>query len=276
MSNSSNHKCFMCGAPATDRCSKCATAGFDQFYCSPEHQRLLWPVHKRVCGAKSNPFLWPLLDDSECEDLLEAKDKVTHRSTEGYDKDRNLTLVTRWKRDYGYSREKTVEVVKSFRKSYKGPPLVEQPAQKQEMLFLVRALLYLQWGMKSRDASPLGFLDMLAGKSPVPDCDVFSQLASYAQMYLPYPKYCHQNASWWTPLMHRWVAVAYLSMQLPSIPTKQVSEETKEIFNCGKWIAEDGVRSIKQEIESTNPVAAKGPLKEFNQWSREYARAPWQ
>ncbi|GAA5989664.1 hypothetical protein JCM5350_001656 [Sporobolomyces pararoseus] len=275
MSDSIAHKCFMCGKPATDRCSKCATAGFDQFYCSKEHQRLLWPVHKRVCGAKSNPFLFPPLDDSECEELLSSKDTITHRSTEGYDEGRGLTLVTRFKRDYGYNREKTEEIVKSLRKSYKGTPLVD-PARQQELLFFLRALLYLQWGMKSRAATPLGLLDMLAGKSSTPDCDVFSQLASYAHMYLPYPKYCHSNSSWWTPLMHRWLSVAYLSMQLPNVPQKQVSEDVKDLWRCGKWIAEDGVRFIKREIESTNSVAAKGPLKEFNQWSSEYSRAPWQ
>ncbi|GAA6041022.1 hypothetical protein JCM8097_004680 [Rhodosporidiobolus ruineniae] len=34
-----------------------------------EHQKLLWPVHKKVCGpGKANPFMWPNLSQYEADE----------------------------------------------------------------------------------------------------------------------------------------------------------------------------------------------------------------
>ncbi|BGP39505.1 hypothetical protein JCM10449v2_003456 [Rhodotorula kratochvilovae] len=40
-----------------------------------EHQKLVWPVHKLVCGVgKANPFLWPKLTAKEADDAIKHKD----------------------------------------------------------------------------------------------------------------------------------------------------------------------------------------------------------
>ncbi|GAA5887828.1 hypothetical protein JCM6882_000767 [Rhodosporidiobolus microsporus] len=63
--------CWICGASTPTRCQACGTAGIDIFFCSKEHQRLVWPVHKLVCGpGKAMPFAWPLLSKEEVGDLL--------------------------------------------------------------------------------------------------------------------------------------------------------------------------------------------------------------
>jgi hypothetical protein len=144
------------------------------------------------------------------------------------------------------------------------------------LIFFCRSLLYLLWGVKSREQNPGGFLDLLAGKSEVPEADVFSQQASYIHMYLPFPEYNAEKNKWWTGLMHRWLAVSFISSELPQVPTRNPSDHIKGLFRCGKWIAEDGVRYIKREIQPREPIAARGPLKEFNQWASEYQRAPWE
>ncbi|GAA5979461.1 hypothetical protein JCM11641_005402 [Rhodosporidiobolus odoratus] len=36
-------------------------------FCSPEHQKLIWKTHKKVCGPKGNPFQAPPLDAEETE-----------------------------------------------------------------------------------------------------------------------------------------------------------------------------------------------------------------
>ncbi|GAA5902548.1 hypothetical protein JCM6882_009313 [Rhodosporidiobolus microsporus] len=60
----------ICGELTTTRCGACEGAGIDIFFCSKEHQKLVWPVHKLVCGpGKANPFLWPSLTDEEAADM---------------------------------------------------------------------------------------------------------------------------------------------------------------------------------------------------------------
>ncbi|BGP15613.1 hypothetical protein JCM10213_004133 [Rhodosporidiobolus nylandii] len=62
-------ECCVCGTETANRCGACAEAEFSLFFCSREHQKLIWPVHKRVCGpGKCSPFLWPDLTQGEADD----------------------------------------------------------------------------------------------------------------------------------------------------------------------------------------------------------------
>ncbi|GAA5986622.1 hypothetical protein JCM5350_008321 [Sporobolomyces pararoseus] len=65
-------QCVVCGKESTTACSVCKNAGLDwMLFCSKEHQRLIWKVHKRVCGK--NPFEWPPLTDQELEEAWEIR-----------------------------------------------------------------------------------------------------------------------------------------------------------------------------------------------------------
>ncbi|GAA5849812.1 hypothetical protein JCM8547_000570 [Rhodosporidiobolus lusitaniae] len=67
--------CCVCGVPASTRCPTCGGAGLDLFFCSTEHQKLVWKSHKRVCGHPSFPH--PLLTEEESQLALSARnDKV--------------------------------------------------------------------------------------------------------------------------------------------------------------------------------------------------------
>ncbi|GAA6032948.1 hypothetical protein JCM8097_000061 [Rhodosporidiobolus ruineniae] len=61
--------CCVCGKETTQRCGACGKAGFDLFFCSTEHQRMVWFAHKRVCGWLAKPFCFPPLDDEERSQL---------------------------------------------------------------------------------------------------------------------------------------------------------------------------------------------------------------
>ncbi|GAA6047048.1 hypothetical protein JCM3770_004170 [Rhodotorula araucariae] len=39
-----------------------------------EGECLIWPVHKRVCGPRANPFLWPVLSQKEADDAVDNLD----------------------------------------------------------------------------------------------------------------------------------------------------------------------------------------------------------
>ncbi|GAA6032908.1 hypothetical protein JCM8097_000043 [Rhodosporidiobolus ruineniae] len=65
MASSTTGKCCVCGQETKDRCGACAKAGFDLFFCSREHQKLVWFAHKLVCGPKSKPFSFPPLSQDQ-------------------------------------------------------------------------------------------------------------------------------------------------------------------------------------------------------------------
>ncbi|GAA5928453.1 hypothetical protein JCM10213_005739 [Rhodosporidiobolus nylandii] len=77
MDKEDEQPCCVCGTMTANRCSACADqGGFRLFFCSREHQKLIWPSHKRVCGAASNPFLPPALTPDELELVIKYKDTV--------------------------------------------------------------------------------------------------------------------------------------------------------------------------------------------------------
>ncbi|GAA6055409.1 hypothetical protein NBRC10513_006335 [Rhodotorula toruloides] len=64
--------CLVCGTETRNRCSSCSKAGLDLFFCSPEHQKFVWPVHRYFCGpGKANSWIWPALSPNEVEAALE-------------------------------------------------------------------------------------------------------------------------------------------------------------------------------------------------------------
>ncbi|GAA6022608.1 hypothetical protein JCM11491_000699 [Sporobolomyces phaffii] len=53
-------QCVVCGKSTWNRCSECAKFGTDWMcFCSTDHQRIVWDMHRGVCGIRSNPFQWP-------------------------------------------------------------------------------------------------------------------------------------------------------------------------------------------------------------------------
>ncbi|GAA5837921.1 hypothetical protein JCM9279_004068 [Rhodotorula babjevae] len=66
MSTDPEIACVVCGKAATMRCSRCGDVDLDLLFCSPAHQKLVWPAHRLVCGSgKANPFIHPDLSEDE-------------------------------------------------------------------------------------------------------------------------------------------------------------------------------------------------------------------
>ncbi|GAA5997937.1 hypothetical protein JCM5350_000040 [Sporobolomyces pararoseus] len=71
-SSSALGHCVVCGKESTTACSACKKAGLDwMFFCSKDHQRLIWKTHRLVCGK--NPFEYPSLSAKEVEQLWKAR-----------------------------------------------------------------------------------------------------------------------------------------------------------------------------------------------------------
>ncbi|GAA5966526.1 hypothetical protein JCM3765_000945 [Sporobolomyces pararoseus] len=65
--------CMVCGTKTDKACAPCSRAGLKtMLFCSPEHQRLVWFAHKRVCGkGRANPFRMPRFTEKEVERFVE-------------------------------------------------------------------------------------------------------------------------------------------------------------------------------------------------------------
>ncbi|GAA6043792.1 hypothetical protein JCM8097_007709 [Rhodosporidiobolus ruineniae] len=75
MSATTTGPCVICGEETKTRCSSCASAGTNfMFFCTQEHQKLVWPYHKEVCGKKGNPFLFPGLSKDEVDFAIKHVD----------------------------------------------------------------------------------------------------------------------------------------------------------------------------------------------------------
>ncbi|GAA5893848.1 hypothetical protein JCM6882_003110 [Rhodosporidiobolus microsporus] len=53
--------CAVCAATTSSRCSACGV----KFFCSREHQKLLWPTHKWLCDKEPSTFVFPPLAATE-------------------------------------------------------------------------------------------------------------------------------------------------------------------------------------------------------------------
>ncbi|BGP31709.1 hypothetical protein JCM10296v2_003483 [Rhodotorula toruloides] len=83
MSAEDPSKCCFCREPTSKRCQACAKSGIDFFFCSPEHQKLVWKHHKEVCGPNAPPFRYPPFSQDEVDELLALEHQpVTHYDTE--------------------------------------------------------------------------------------------------------------------------------------------------------------------------------------------------
>ncbi|GAA5887832.1 hypothetical protein JCM6882_000769 [Rhodosporidiobolus microsporus] len=76
MANDKEDKCWICGKMTINACSACRESGIEISFCSTEHQKLAWPIHKHVCGpGRAKPFLWPPMLPDEVEEMIEHRGK---------------------------------------------------------------------------------------------------------------------------------------------------------------------------------------------------------
>ncbi|GAA5885626.1 hypothetical protein JCM6882_007501 [Rhodosporidiobolus microsporus] len=71
MNKSDVQTCCVCGEKTEKRCSACGAVGIDLFFCSKDHQKLVWKrAHSRVCGDNANPFHAPNFTREETAEAI--------------------------------------------------------------------------------------------------------------------------------------------------------------------------------------------------------------
>ncbi|BGP21066.1 hypothetical protein JCM10213_007584 [Rhodosporidiobolus nylandii] len=79
MDSQTTGECAVCGTRTDQRCSGCK-GDSPLFFCSREHQKLLWRTHKVLCGRDPDYFFLPPLNEAELADFRLAKE---HPYSEG-------------------------------------------------------------------------------------------------------------------------------------------------------------------------------------------------
>ncbi|GAA5917521.1 hypothetical protein JCM6882_007944 [Rhodosporidiobolus microsporus] len=80
--NDNLRECAVCATRTSTRCSGCAEA--DVFFCSREHQKLLRPTHKWLCGKDPNIFTCAPLDEKESAALEKVKTELYEETAFGH------------------------------------------------------------------------------------------------------------------------------------------------------------------------------------------------
>ncbi|GAA5887978.1 hypothetical protein JCM6882_000823 [Rhodosporidiobolus microsporus] len=193
MTEKPKEPCWICGELTTTRCGACEKAGIDIFFCSREHQKLVWPVHKLVCGpGKANPFLWPALSKEELTRMLKNLDEpYVIRGDTVYQ-----TTLRQWLGVLG--DEKSLSELASLSSDLTQP-------DRQEQLVKVRAAEHFRW------TGSRGLLtESVEAFVPRHAVDYGSALL-YTFLdpdTLPYqPLY-----SWWSPTHHRILFSSFLTL----------------------------------------------------------------
>ncbi|BGP18443.1 hypothetical protein JCM10213_003176 [Rhodosporidiobolus nylandii] len=199
MASSDSGECCVCGKVTQDRCGACAEADFDLFFCSREHQKLIWPAHKLVCGPLAVPFRWPDLSQAEMQDALLHKDAVV-RLNESADGRGELSLRSMLKSS-NIGSFLTVEAFIAWLGHNDKNDLGRSASQ--SCLLYVRQWTYHRVMRDAAPPSPAA----LATLSPFNLC---ASISFNMKMEL------HPSAPWWSSLHHRilaFAAVNYVSLR---------------------------------------------------------------
>ncbi|GAA5969011.1 hypothetical protein JCM11641_000808 [Rhodosporidiobolus odoratus] len=138
--------CWVCGKKTAQRCGGCVQPDFSLFLCSKDHQKLIWPVHKLVCGDRAWPFRWPLLTPKEAAD---AKANLAYK----FPDNKVLTLSEILKELFKFDEdhhERVVDFLTQAQGSEQHPELPEE----RRLPYSVRSLEQIRLRSKAEFFAP--------------------------------------------------------------------------------------------------------------------------
>ncbi|GJN88882.1 hypothetical protein Rhopal_001853-T1 [Rhodotorula paludigena] len=184
-------ECMICGIESAKCCSGCKKHGTRIFFCSNEHQNLMWVLHRKFCGPKLHPFrLSPLTQ-------TEAAKAWTNRHMAITDVDGQRTDLIEVAPNFSGLTEDELE---NFSPG-------SEPEKQQDRLNLVRNMLTL---LRQKAG-------VINEPSPVPPTlFALGMLNTIIVTHFGVTLSRHENQSWFTPLMHRFCAITVILLEPPS------------------------------------------------------------
>ncbi|GAA5905043.1 hypothetical protein JCM6882_002426 [Rhodosporidiobolus microsporus] len=206
MSSSTVDKCCVCAKPTTTRCGACQAAGVDVFFCSKEHQKLVYFAHKQVCGERANPFLWPDLSKEEAEEAIKHMDEVAHFGT---------FPLGSVKKDIGDRFPRFAGKIPSLIRSLVGTTdaTPHPPELRQDLLILIRGAEHRRRMMRENPFAPSPSITQKSG----PFHFAATPLRDYLRDYINDVRGVFPlNAHWFVLLQHQFLingTLHYLGMK---------------------------------------------------------------
>ncbi|GAA5964805.1 hypothetical protein JCM3765_002563 [Sporobolomyces pararoseus] len=246
-------QCVVCGKETYLRCEACSRFGIDwMFFCSVEHQRLIWKVHRFVCGPRSNPFTFPGFTETEikrAKDLWEVKEYrerfkagIVERGIE-----RGLALSKSFKEHPKELRESYFRSVDDLQD--RG---VDKPLSKEEQ----RAVFELRDSMADRalsDSIERYPMANDAGTAVIHATTGLPFAFVLGSGLVDFEKYIEgQGPAWWSDYLHRRLIFLELYSALPSIDNSYIV-----------WQGKMMVKFAKEVVGKNDPSAAETIIRKF-------------
>ncbi|GAA5954865.1 hypothetical protein JCM3765_007797 [Sporobolomyces pararoseus] len=213
--------CVVCGKSTWLRCSDCAKYGIGYMYfCGIEHKKLVYSVHRRVCGIRANPFQWPGLS-------LEEYRKV----------ERDLHLLIRARGD-GKSN-----IDPSFFVQFREPPKGERLSQ--DLMKPLIGLRFFASGVGASTSVLRNTGNVMARRWLDPlDC----ALRLISKLLPGFETQDDGSCPWFTQFHHK---ILILSTVLT------LGDNTEELQNAGDYLAADFQNFCQTTIATSHPKEAK-------------------
>ncbi|GAA5853075.1 hypothetical protein JCM5353_007362 [Sporobolomyces roseus] len=225
--------CVVCGTKTATRCSGCARHGTDwMYFCSQEHQKLVWKVHKFVCGPRSNPFSYPGYSQKEIDDYIRPAEGPTVRAA----LDQTLPFLG------GFAG------LKNQLQNLKDPGLDQHLSTTESLKFAGRRAkmhdLQVRYELSQGGSLP-EFWKRLAVKYPF---NIFAWVIERS----PIPELSKDPAyvSWSTQFQHKFLFSTFLLNSARIDPTRLILE-------AAEYTLEEMKRFVREVVAVTHPNEAK-------------------
>ncbi|GAA5856877.1 hypothetical protein JCM5353_003200 [Sporobolomyces roseus] len=234
-------QCVVCGKETATRCSACAKNGTEwMFFCSIEHQKLIWKVHRFVCGPRSKPFRWPGLSQEEIDDFLEIAlqpfvrmiSVAIMQPTGGLDG---------FKAEIEHLKDPGLDKIPAFRTNHGYAQLRELLVSLQDAVDKVTGNSTLEHHIELMTKRPFNMILSKIATSPLPEL-----------------VYRSEFDSWSTGFLHRYL----ISFSLAAISMR---EKRTDVLDYVAYTGLELERYLKEVISVTHPKEARLLL----EWIRE-------
>ncbi|GJN88926.1 hypothetical protein Rhopal_001897-T1 [Rhodotorula paludigena] len=245
MSSVSRLGCIVCAGSTTNRCSSCAKAGIDILFCSSDCQKLVWPVHKTVCGVdKANPFRWPDLKPDEVEEAIRNK---------GHESFPSATILTVLHRAVGLQPDHFDAYIRSLRDSATFTPI--EHYKKQATLSYIRYSAY----HRTRD--------QLLHWSGDPTTSVLRCTAGWAFDLGPEVPHARDGLSGRTPVLHRILVHQTIMHKVFNEPDPRLLTLAKRTFDSLKVVIEEDLQVADLERRQQALDRLEASLSMVGRWT---------
>ncbi|GAA5854143.1 hypothetical protein JCM5353_000664 [Sporobolomyces roseus] len=223
--------CVVCGTRTPTRCSECASNGTKwMYFCSREHQKLIYKTHKRVCGKRSSPLRWPELTEKEAKRYLELG-SVLDPDSSGKTFAEMATPYKLPSRTYAEGYKNLVD----FAHEPYGIRGEGWDIAKFQNLAMLRSQVH---AFKSSRIDNVDMDTVVPSKEfddmfdDAAEVDTFDLLLNSVDA--GWPELCTKpfDAAWWEPLMHRCIiAFTFLAIRMSGAPNTEEEELEEEARN---------------------------------------------